>query len=118
MKKLFLFFCLFQTLSAFAQESTPAMALLKTPNTFGYIGGVRLDSVDAHYAQFHKRINSIIFDYGQAGNNKSKIITDAHGIPLVFAEYNFLFVVNFLYYNGWELARPCEESLYFLKKLQ
>ncbi len=64
MKKLLLVAFLFQASFAFSQAAGTKAVYLKSFKTFGYINGVRLDSIDAAYAQFGKKMESEFFDYG------------------------------------------------------
>lgn len=49
---------------------------IKDPNTYDYVKGVRLDSIDSQFAEFGKRQGPLFFDCGQEGNRKSMVITD------------------------------------------
>ncbi len=76
-------------------------------NIYGYINGVRLDSLNASYATFNWRSNRemVMFDYGQDKvANTNLILTDLKGIPLVFALRSSSFVLNFFHYNHWEFV--------------
>ena len=117
MKKLLLIFLLFQASFTFAQVEGETGTYIKDCKTYGYVNGVRLDSINMEYAEFGNRRGSLFFDYGQKGNRKSKVITDKKGIPLLFTEPNTNFVLwlNFLAYNGWDYL-PNPQMLNLLKK--
>lgn len=103
MKKLLLITLILQTSFAFSQAAETDAVYLKTYKTYGYVNGVRLDSIDAAYAQFGKKMESVFFDYGQDGKRKDMVITDKNGLPLIFPRYDYyIFKINFFYYNGWD----------------
>ena len=105
MKKLLLIAFLFQASLAFSQAAGTEAIYLKTFKTHGYIDGIRLDSIDAGYAKFGKRMEQVFFDYGQNKKIKDMVITDKKGLPLIFPGFDYyLFKINFFYYNGWELV--------------
>ncbi len=68
--------------------------------TYGYLEGVRLDSVDAHYAQFRILGESFSFDVGESSTMKTRTVTDKNGSPLVFPNNNVPFALNFFYLVG------------------
>jgi len=105
MKKLLLIAFILQSSFAFSQATGTEDVYLKTYKTYGYINGVRLDSVDAAYAQFGKKMESEFFDYGQDGKRKNMVITDKNGSPLIFPRFDyFIFKINFFSYNGWDVV--------------
>lgn len=124
MKNIILFCLLLSATLAHAQEETTIAPLptLLTFKTYGYVNGMRLDSIDAQYATFRwKSLNTLSFDFGQIVSNKKLIlITDNKNVPLYFNGHD-MFVLNFLYYNGWELdqanAISPNSTNYFLKKM-
>jgi hypothetical protein len=110
MKKL-LFVCfIFQSLFAFSQSQERSPLTVINSHTYGYVNGVRLDSIDAQYGQIETRLETIAFDFGQLGGRKKMIVTDDKGAPLIFARTNTTFQLNFFYFNGWELAHSYHES--------
>jgi hypothetical protein len=105
MKKLLLVAFILQSSFVFSQAAGTEAIYLKTFKTYGYINGVRLDSIDATYAQFGKKMESVYLDYGQDGKRKDMVITDKNGLPLIFPRYDYyIFKVNFFSYNGWDLV--------------
>ncbi len=105
MKKLLLIGFLFQAAFAFSQATGEA-TILKTYKVHGYIDGVRLDSIDAGYAQFDRFWQSEEFDYGQKAKLKDMLITDKKGVPLIFPGHRnlYIFQLNFFHYNGWDVV--------------
>ncbi|HEY5390802.1 MAG TPA: hypothetical protein VIJ57_01710 [Hanamia sp.] len=101
MKKLLLIGLLFQASFAFSQAEGIDATYIKDSKTYGYIQGVRLDSLDMGFATFGKRGQSLYFDYGQGKKDKEMFITDKNGLPLMFPSYGRIFWLNFFYYNGW-----------------
>lgn len=89
MKKL-LFLCLIlQSLFAFSQSPEGSQLAVINFKTYGDVDGIRLDSLDAQYAQFYTwRGESVTFDYGQSGSRKKMAVTDNKGVPLIFARLN------------------------------
>ncbi|MEJ7673430.1 MAG: hypothetical protein WKF59_12140 [Chitinophagaceae bacterium] len=96
MKYFILPFLLFQSVLAFSQND-PNIQKVTGFNTYGYIGGIRLDSVEAEYAQFYWRFEKEIgFDYGQKRErNKELAITDINGKILRFEMASTLVALNF-----------------------
>ena len=102
MKKI-LCFCLFcHSLLSFSQTNSASPAITD-PQTFGYVDGIRIDSIGAEYATFEWGAERLFFDYGQSGTRKKTTVTDKKGAPLMFAKHSISFTLNFLYFNGWEL---------------
>ncbi len=96
-----------QTKESFSLSLEGNKQVVNTAKTFGYIDGVRLDSVDAMYAEFSRRLfrSGLIFEYGQSEENRKKmLITDRDGKQLVFVPDNISMLLNFFDFNGWELA--------------
>ena len=125
--KLFLPLALLLSLSTAAQEnetSEPGKEQTVTsPKTYGYVGGTRLDSIDADYGQL--MLGSLIglqFDYGQPrSKRKELVLTDKEGRKLVFESGTMVTLLNFFSFNGWELAQPyngttASADSYLLKK--
>ncbi len=100
MKYFILAFLLFQSVLAFSQND-PNIQKVTGSNTYGYIGGIRLDSVQAEYAQFYWRLEKeIAFEYGQKWErNKELAITDINGKILQFERANTPIALNFFYFN-------------------
>ncbi len=113
MKLIFSVLILF-SVSSFAQKKESTALILdgnkqvvKTAKTYGYIDGVRMDSIDARYAEFSHRLlrSGLIFAYGQSEENRKKmLITDRDGKHLAFVPDNISMLLNFFDFNGWELA--------------
>ncbi|MEO9070447.1 MAG: hypothetical protein ABI261_05400 [Ginsengibacter sp.] len=104
MKKL-LFFCfLFQSLLVFSQTK-PAQPVVTDADTFGYVDGIRMDSINAEYAQFEWGAQRLFFNYGQMPTRKNTTVTDEKGDPLKFSSHSISFTLNFLYFNGWEFTQ-------------
>ncbi len=124
MKKIILFCLILSATIVHAQEQTTITPLptLLTYKTYGYVNGVRLDSIDAQYATFSwKNSNTLSFDFGQfVPSKKLMAVTDNKTVPLYFQTQDDMLVLNFLYYNGWELdqanAIAPNASNYVLKK--
>jgi hypothetical protein len=117
---LFLSF-IFQSVFAFSQGQEKSSLAVISPNTFGYVNGIRLDSIDAEYGQIITRWQTIAFDYGQLGGRKKMSVTDDKGSPLIFAREGLTLLLNFFYYNGWELDHSYHDStekweIFILKK--
>ena len=105
MKKLLLIGLILQSSLAFSQAAGTEATYLKTYKTYGYINGIRLDSIDAGYAKFGRKSESVYFDYGQNVKAKDMVITDEKGLPLIFPNFNYyIFKINFFYFNGWEVV--------------
>jgi len=69
--KRFLCICfILPSLFAFSQTQDRNTLAVITPKTFGYVNGMRLDSIDAAYGQIETRWETIAFDYGQLGEKK------------------------------------------------
>jgi hypothetical protein len=81
---LFLFFIL-QSVFAFSQNPEKSSPVVINPHTYGYVNGIRLDSIDAEYGQVITRMQTIAFDYGQSGGRKKLTVTDDKGTALHFA---------------------------------
>ncbi len=110
--KSFLLLCiLLQSYGAIAQNTQSQVATTLSPvitgfKTYGYIGGVRLDSIKAQYATIGWRANqTVTFDYGQYRDGKKELtVIDSKRMPLEFANTSIAFALNFFYFNGWQLA--------------
>lgn len=120
MKKL-LFFCfLCQSVFAFSQIK-PTQTAVTDPQTFGYVDGIRIDSLNAEYAQFEWGAQRLFFDYGQSSTRKKTTVTDEKGEPLKFASHSVSFTLNFLYFNGWQFTQAYyshydKTDLFIMKK--
>jgi len=104
MKKLVFIFILFQYSSVFSQTNSGQLSITD-PQTYGYVNGIRLDSLNAEYAQFEWGFQRLFLDYGQEESRKKKTVTDAKGNPLFFARQSVSFTLNFLYFNGWQFSQ-------------
>lgn len=116
MKKLLVIFFIFQSALAFSQAAGLDATYIKDYKTYGYIHGVRLDSIDAGYASFGRRGQSLFFDYGQGVKVKEMIITDKNGLLIMFPTYGPIFRMNFFYFNGWEYVPDSTDNINLLKK--
>jgi hypothetical protein len=104
MKKLLIFCFLWQSLPVFSQLETTTTAVTNF-QTYGYVDGVRLDSLNAEYATIEWGFSKLFFNYGQSTTRKKKTVTNEKGQPMMFAEQSLSFSLNFLYFNGWELEQ-------------
>jgi hypothetical protein len=119
MKYSFFLFFLVSGFSAFSQDNTQFAPPVVNTHTYGYIDGVRLDSVQAEYAGFRSRGDKLIFDYGQPGPARAQFVKDSTGRLLTFTRSNITFLLNFLYFNGWQLDESTDTldpTLYILRK--
>ena len=120
MKK-FLFSCfLFQSVLVFSQIK-PVQPAITDPQTFGYVDGIRIDSINVEYAQFEWGAQRLFFDYGQSSTRKNTTVTDEKGDPLKFASHSVSFTLNFLYFNEWQFSqayysRNDKTDLFIMKK--
>jgi hypothetical protein len=120
--KIFLFLSfIFQSVFAFSQNPEKTLPVVINPHTYGYVNGIRLDSIDAEYGQVITRMQTIAFDYGQRGGRKKLTVTDDKGTALVFARDGLPFLLNFFFYNGWELDHTYHDAtekyeIFILKK--
>jgi len=109
MKRLIQFCFILLPVSAFSQNNNPTQGkeVVIDFKTYGYIGGKRLDSVDARFAEFNWRnLGEVAFDYGQSyEKRKELLITDNKGAPLEFQSFHIAFLLNFFYFNGWQPAK-------------
>ncbi|MEO9147382.1 MAG: hypothetical protein ABI237_17670 [Ginsengibacter sp.] len=88
---------------------------VKDFKTYGYINGIRLDSINSGYPSFGKRGQSLFFDYGQGASFKEMLITDKSGLLLIFpTDRRRVLWLNFFYFNGWEYVPDTTVNL--LKK--
>lgn len=83
------------------------------PKQYGYVAGVRIDTIEAQYAQAeyplgatiaNNLIKRFVFRWNQANSkNDDKLyrLTDAAGEVLTFPTTSA--ALNFFHYNGWEL---------------
>lgn len=113
--KLFLPAFLFFSFTAFAQNVQHLEAdvtVVFSPKVYGYVDGIRLDSIDAVYGEFNRHEGQeLYFDYGQKRENKRKLaITDRNGKPLVFIPFTNSLFLNFFNYNGWRLEKVLSTS--------
>ncbi len=109
-----LFFCFpaFSQTTQNAPENSADFTVVTDPKTYGYINGIRLDSLEAVYAEFSRyRGEGLYFDYGQKrGKRKDMAITDQKGKLLVFVPYTTAAFLNFFYFNGWQLDKALSAS--------
>jgi hypothetical protein len=124
MNKLILLCFIFQSVSAFSQDdnnsSVQNQPVVINFKTYGYIGGKRLDSVDAQFAEFSPDFENVTFDYGQHWAKRKELrISDNKGTPLLFPTTQMAFILNFFYFNGWQPSQTyikSGESFNILKK--
>ena len=88
----------------FSQSNTSHPAVTNS-QTFGYVDGIRMDSINAEYAVFDWSTRRSFFDYGQSITRKKTRVTDEKGEPLMFATQSYSFILNFLYFNGWQFSQ-------------
>ena len=101
-----------QTIISHTADTSDKPPVISRFQTCGYIDGVRLDSINTQYAEFFtKGIDGIGFNYGQNPQKRKDVfIKDKHGSPLMFPDRSTAFLLNFFYYNGWELANSYTPS--------
>lgn len=120
--KTFLCTCfLFSFLFVFSQTRT-SPPVVTSPQTFGYVDGTRIDSLNAEYATFEWGAERLFFDYGQSQTRKKTTVTDENGDPLMFARHSKAFTLNFLYFNKWQLNKAYynlseKNEVFIMKKL-
>lgn len=109
---LFFSFPAFAQTSQSTQEDLSDFTLVVSPKTYGYVNGIRLDSLDAIYGEFSRYSGeSLYFDYGQKREKrKEMIITDKKGKRLVFVPYTNSIFLNFFYFNSWQLDKALDVS--------
>jgi hypothetical protein len=105
------------------QEDAADFTVVMNPKTYGYVNGVRLDSLDAVYGEFSRySVGRIYFDFGQVWNKRKEMtVTDKNGKPLVFLTSTNSIFLNFFYFNGWQLDKAIsvtDGSSLILKKSQ
>jgi len=107
MKKWLLLIFLSLSITAFSQTASISQPVVLNFKTYGYIDGKRLDSIDAQYAEVALTSgDEVSFNYGQKeGKRKDLFIADSKGTPFWFYSRERAFLLNFLYYNGWRLAK-------------
>jgi hypothetical protein len=110
MKPLLLGLFFFQSFLAFSQDDefhpgNDKKTYQSTYKIHGYINNIRLDSVDAIYATISAGWGNIYFEFGQPGKIREHKVKDAQGLPLTFENYSDPLLLNFFYYNGWELQK-------------
>lgn len=105
MRKLLFIVFLCQGATVFSQGMTGQPAVTDA-HTFGYVDGIRMDSLNAEYAQFEWRFEKLLFNYGESSSRKRTTVTDEKGNPFVFGRQSISFTLNFLYFNGWQFAQP------------
>jgi hypothetical protein len=110
-KLLFLFVLLLPAGMVLSQNTEPSRLAVRSFKTYGFVEGTRLDSIDAKYAEFEWRSNSLIFNTGLYGKRKRITVTDKDGTPLLFTDPRTSLALNFFYFNGWELDRVYQTEL-------
>ncbi len=116
MKQLLLLLALFLFVQGYSQVDK-SVSLLES-NTYGYVDGIRLDSIDAAYAVFDVNVgNRVHFNFGQnLTDSKKFLVTDTKGKPLSFPINSAAFLFNFFHYNRWELVSSDGTDAWVLKK--
>lgn len=109
--------CLFLAVTSMAFCQQKPVHAIKDYASYGYIDGIRLDSLKAAYARIGFRDRSAFFDYGQGTRPKAMIVTDQHGRRYYYggngnADSDRIFWMNFFYHNGWEYVPDSTFSLY------
>ena len=101
---LFFWFPMFGQTVPITQEDQADFTVVMNAKTYGYVNGIRLDSIDAAYGEFSRYSGEgLYFDYGQKrGKRKEMMITDNKGKRLVFIPYTNIIFLNFFYFNGWQ----------------
>jgi len=121
MKRILLSLLSIISVTTFAQNiklKIPSLAFEK----FGYIDGVRLDSIGSAYAEVNTQSTYILFDYGQEWVSRNNYrVTDAEGYLIRFSHNTIGTILNFMSYNGWEFVNSVEpqdafEHLIFKRK--
>jgi hypothetical protein len=121
MKRIFLSPLVIFSIATFGQNTqlkTPSMAFEK----YGYIDGIRLDSITSEYAEVNTQSNFILFDYGQEWVSRNNYrVTDAKGYFMRFSHNTIGTLLNFMNYNGWQFVNSVEpqdafEHLIFRRK--
>ncbi len=113
--------CAQQRTTAGAKDPLNPQQIVNNYNTYGYIDGKRLDSIDAAFATFAPRTyDEVLFDYGQPARKvKEYALTDSTGIPLMFSNHSLSFLLNFFNYNKWTLYQTfgaADNTTHILKK--
>lgn len=130
MKKFILIIFVFSFASAFGQRATVSsindtsdvLPVVLEYKTHGYVNGIRLDSIDTQYAEFGWiGIGGVSFYYGQNFPNRKDLFVKNHrNVPFTFINRSRAFLLNFFYYNGWELANttnPQSDGTFVLKRI-
>ena len=115
MKKFLCICLLFQSIQGSSQSNTGNVAVTNA-QTFGYVDGIRMDSLNAEYALFDWGSRRSFFDYGQSVTKKMARVTDKKGERLMFAGQSVPFMLNFLYFNGWQLIQDDFRNYQFIIK--
>lgn len=110
-----------QTASLYTDTSGTLPAVYNY-KTHGYIDGVRLDSINAQYAEFAViGVDGVSFYYGQnPSKRKDLFVRNKQNVPFIFINRGRTFLLNFFYYNGWELTNttnPQADGSFLLKKI-
>lgn len=130
MKIFLLLVLVFSFATAFGQRTTVSsttdtsemLPVVLDYKTHGYVNGIRLDSIETQYAEFTwKGGDGVSFHYGQISpKRKDLFVKNERNVPLVFLNRDRVFLLNFFYYNGWELfniTNPQNDGRYMLKKI-
>ena len=104
MKNILILYFLWQSVPAFSQLS-PTPPAVTNAQTYGYVDGIRIDSLNAEYATFEWGAERLFFNYGQSASRKRTTVTNEKGEPMAFPRQSISFTLNFLYFNGWELTQ-------------
>ena len=89
--------------------------------TYGYVDGVRLDSLPSRYIHVSVFGGTIHVDYGQHASLREQRVNDKEGKKITFdrfATYGLGALLNFFDYNGWEykdnLVEPRSSNKFFV----
>jgi len=108
MKRSLLILFIIISIQAFSQNvktEKPAIVFEK----YGYIDGIRLDSIRSEYAEVNLLNNYILIDYGQQWVSRINYrVTDVEGNILRFSHNTIGAILNFMNYNGWEYINSTE----------
>lgn len=132
MKTLLLFLFVSTSALAYSQNNDPSLdkynaykdesskIKLKSYLVYGYVNGIRLDSINAKYGEFFMWTpGNYQFDYGQERNKRNEMtIKVKTGGNLIFEQRSLAAILNFMNFNGWEPAKGLftSQNLIFQKK--
>jgi hypothetical protein len=130
MKQILFILFLFPLLSS-AQKNKDFDVDVESAKTYGYVNGIRLDSINSLYAQVEllptEKILTGAFvkryavDYGQKWDKVKEVrLTNKEGLVLTFSSISL--TLNLFDYNGWDLVDMFNvdtgKQMIFFKKKQ